>query len=70
LQGLLVPQQVFLIAPEKGADTRNDLGESITKLGESIKETFVDKMEGLNIAGIIQKLTAEKPKAPDDLEHA
>jgi gas vesicle protein len=63
----------ILLAPENGNDTRSGLSESLTKLGKSVKETFIkeiDKLGGLNIAGLLEKLVGEKIEIPDDLEHA
>jgi len=63
----------ILLAPEKGDDTRDALAGSLTKLGGFIKQTFVkeiEKLGGLNIAGLLEKLTGEKAEMADDLEHA
>lgn len=66
----------LLFAPEKGTDTRDLLGDSLKKLGESIKETAaneIDNLVGLKdkiVDSIKTKLTGADEQYEDDLEHA
>jgi len=66
----------LLFAPEAGTATRGQLSESLTKFGESLKETAVaeiDKLTGLKdqlVGSVKEKLSGEKNNDQDDLEHA
>lgn len=68
----------IMFAPEAGTETRDKLNESLSKLGESIKDAASEQID--NLVGSIkeQVLTPMKEKLEgagqesqsDDLEHA
>ncbi|GAC1308568.1 MAG: hypothetical protein NVSMB24_22510 [Mucilaginibacter sp.] len=66
----------ILFAPEKGEETRDKLAESLTSLGDSIKETAaaeLDKLIGLKdkvVDNIKTKVNGAEVEYQDDLEHA
>jgi gas vesicle protein len=66
----------ILFAPQKGEETRDKLAESLTSLGDSIKETAaaeLDKLIGLKdkvVDNIKTKVTGTEIEYQDDLEHA
>lgn len=66
----------ILFAPEKGTETRDKLTESLTNLGDSIKETAaneIDKLVGLKdkvVENIKNKVKGAEEEYQDDLEHA
>jgi gas vesicle protein len=66
----------ILFAPEKGAETRDKLSESLKKLGDSIKETAaneIDNLVGLKdkvVDNIKSKIKTADQEYQDDLEHA
>jgi gas vesicle protein len=66
----------LLFAPEAGSDTRDVLSASLTKLGDSIKETAaaeIDKLAGLKdqiMGSVKEKLSGTNNNVQDDLEHA
>jgi len=66
----------LLFAPEAGSDTRTQLSDTITKLGESLKETAATEIGKLTVLkdqlvdSVKEKLSGEKDDYPDDLEHA
>ena len=66
----------ILFAPDKGTDTRDKLTESLTNLGDSIKETAaseIDKLVGLKdkvVENIKSKVKGAEEEYQDDLEHA
>jgi len=66
----------ILFAPDKGAETRDKLSESLSNLGESIKETAaaeIDRLAGLKskvVDNIKTKLNGTEAEYQDDLEHA
>lgn len=66
----------LLFAPEKGSETRDKLTESLTKLGDSIKETAaaeIDNLVGLKdkvVENIKTKIKGAELEYQDDLEHA
>lgn len=68
----------ILFAPESGSDTRDKLTESLTNLGESIKnsaseqiDNLVDTFKSKVVENIKEKFGHEsKHDEADDLEHA
>ncbi|HWZ16101.1 MAG TPA: YtxH domain-containing protein [Mucilaginibacter sp.] len=66
----------ILFAPQKGEETRDKLAESLTSLGDSIKETAaaeLDKLIGLKdkvVDNIKTKVNGAEVEYQDDLEHA
>jgi gas vesicle protein len=66
----------ILFAPDKGAETRDKLSESLGKLSDSIKETAVNEIDRLSslktkvVDNIKTKMNGEEPEYQDDLEHA
>ncbi len=66
----------ILFAPDKGTETRDKLTESLTNLGDSIKETAaaeIDKLVGLKdkvVENIKSKVKGAEEEYQDDLEHA
>jgi gas vesicle protein len=66
----------ILFAPEKGAETRDKLSESLNNLTDTIKETAaaeLEKLSGLKtkvVDNIKTKLNGEEQEYQDDLEHA
>ena len=66
----------ILFAPEKGAETRDKLSESLKKFGDSIKETAaneIDNLVGLKdkmVDNIKSKIKTTDHEYQDDLEHA
>jgi gas vesicle protein len=66
----------ILFAPEKGAETRDKLSESLNSLTDTIKETAaaeLEKLSGLKtkvVDNIKTKLNGEEQEYQDDLEHA
>jgi gas vesicle protein len=66
----------ILFAPQKGEETRDKLAESLTSLGDSIKETAaaeLDKLIGLKdkvVENIKTKVNGAEAEYQDDLEHA
>jgi len=66
----------ILFAPEKGAETRDKLSESLNSLSDTIKETAaaeLEKLSGLKtkvVDNIKTKLNGEEQEYQDDLEHA
>jgi len=66
----------ILFAPDKGAETRDKLTDSLKKLGDSIKETAaneIDSLVGLKdkvVDNIKSKITSVDEEYQDDLEHA
>jgi len=66
----------ILFAPDKGVETRDKLSESLTNLGDSIKETAaaeIDKLVGLKekvVGNIKTKINGAEQDYQDDLEHA
>jgi gas vesicle protein len=66
----------ILFAPQKGEETRDKLAESLTSLGDSIKETAtaeLDKLIGLKdrvVDNIKTKVNGAEAEYQDDLEHA
>jgi gas vesicle protein len=66
----------ILFAPEKGAETRDKLTESLKRLGDSIKETAaneIDNLVGLKdkvVDNFKNKLNNTEEEVRDDLEHA
>jgi gas vesicle protein len=66
----------ILFAPEKGTETRDKLSESLSNLGDTIKETAaaeIDKLVGLKdkvVDNIKTKVRGAEEEYQDDLEHA
>jgi gas vesicle protein len=66
----------ILFAPEKGAETRDKLSESLTNLSDTIKETAaaeIDKLSSLKskvVDNIKTKISGAEAEYQDDLEHA
>jgi len=66
----------ILFAPEKGTETRDKLSESLSNLGDSIKETAaaeIEKLVGLKdkvVDNIKTKVRGAEEEYQDDLEHA
>lgn len=66
----------LLFAPEKGADTRDKLSESLKNLGDSIKDTAaaeIDNLVGFKdrvVQNIKTKIQGAEEEYQDDLEHA
>jgi gas vesicle protein len=66
----------ILFAPDKGTETRDKLTESLSNLGDSIKETAaneIDKLVGLKdkvVENIKSKVKGAEQEYQDDLEHA
>jgi len=66
----------LLFAPDKGADTRDRLAESLNNLGESIKNRASDEIENLSgykdkvIDNIKSKAKDVENEYLDDTEHA
>ncbi|MCQ6961344.1 MULTISPECIES: YtxH domain-containing protein [Mucilaginibacter] len=66
----------ILFAPDKGTETRDKLSESLSNLGDSIKETAaneIDKLVGLKdkvVENIKSKVKGAEQEYQDDLEHA
>jgi gas vesicle protein len=66
----------ILFAPEKGAETRDKLSESLKNLGESIKETAAAEINNLInfkekvVDSIKTKMNGSEEEYADDLEHA
>ncbi|MBB5396983.1 MULTISPECIES: YtxH domain-containing protein [unclassified Mucilaginibacter] len=66
----------ILFAPDKGIETRDKLSESLSNLGDSIKETAaneIDKLVGLKdkvVENIKSKVKGAEEEYQDDLEHA
>ncbi|MDP9047965.1 MAG: YtxH domain-containing protein [Bacteroidota bacterium] len=66
----------ILFAPQTGEETRDKLSESLTSLGDSIKETAaaeLDKLIGLKdkvVDNIKTKVNGGEAEYQDDLEHA
>ncbi|MFD1258318.1 YtxH domain-containing protein [Mucilaginibacter terrae] len=66
----------ILFAPEKGAETRDKLSESLSNLSDTIKETAaaeIDKLSSLKtkvVDNIKTKISGEEAEYQDDLEHA
>lgn len=66
----------ILFAPDKGTETRDKLSESLSNLGDSIKETAaaeIDKLVGLKdkvVDNIKTKVRGAEEEYQDDLEHA
>jgi gas vesicle protein len=65
----------ILFAPDKGTETRDKLTESLSNLGDSIKETAaneIDKLVGLKdkvVENIKSKVKGAEQEYQDDLEH-
>lgn len=66
----------ILFAPDKGAETRDKLSESLKNLGDSIRETAateIDNLVGMKdkiIGNIKTKIKGAEEEYQDDLEHA
>ncbi len=66
----------ILFAPDKGAETRDKLSDSLKKLGDSIKDTAaneIDNLIGLKdkvVENIKGKVKVVEQEYQDDLEHA
>jgi gas vesicle protein len=66
----------ILFAPQKGEETRDKLAESLSSLGDSIKETAaaeLDRLIGLKdkvVDNIKTKVNGAEVEYQDDLEHA
>lgn len=66
----------ILFAPDKGADTRDKLSESLKNLGDSIKETAANEIDNLvgfkdkMVDNIKTRIRGEEEEYQDDLEHA
>ena len=66
----------ILFAPDKGAETRDKLSDSLKKLGESIKETAATEIDNLMgfkdkvVDNIKSKIKPADEEYQDDLEHA
>lgn len=66
----------ILFAPDKGAETRDKLSESLGNLSDSIKETAaaeIDKLASLKskvVDNIKTKINGAEQEYQDDLEHA
>ena len=66
----------ILFEPDKGTETRDKLSESLSNLGDSIKETAaneIDKLVGLKdkvVENIKSKVKGAEQEYQDDLEHA
>lgn len=66
----------ILFAPDKGAETRDKLNDSLRKLGDSIRETAateIDNLRGLKdkvVDNIKTKMNGAAEEYQDDLEHA
>jgi len=66
----------LLFAPEAGTATRGQLSESLTKFGDTVKETAAAEIDKLTVLkdqlvdSVKEKLSGEKSDYTDDLEHA
>jgi gas vesicle protein len=66
----------ILFAPDKGAETRDKLTESLKNLGDSIKETAAAEIDNLIslkdkvVDNIKTKISGAEQEYQDDLEHA
>jgi gas vesicle protein len=66
----------ILFAPDKGAETRDKLAESLKNLGDSIKETAANEIDNLInlkdkvVDNIKTKINGAEVEYQDDLEHA
>jgi len=66
----------ILFAPDKGAETRDKLTDSLKKLGDSIRETAATEIENLVglkdkvVDNIKSKIKTTDEEYQDDLEHA
>ena len=66
----------ILFAPDKGAETRDKLSESLKNLGDSIKETASAEIENLInlkdkvVNNVKSKISSAEEEYQDDLEHA
>ncbi len=66
----------ILFAPDKGAETRDKLTDSIGNLSESIKETAASELDRLAdlrervVTNIKNKINGTEEEYQDDLEHA
>jgi gas vesicle protein len=66
----------ILIAPERGAETRDKLTESLKKLGDSIRDTAATEIDNLvemkdKIVDTLKtKINGVEEEYQDDLEHA
>ncbi|MFB9841440.1 YtxH domain-containing protein [Mucilaginibacter ginsenosidivorans] len=66
----------ILFAPEKGAETRDKLTDSLKKLGDSIRETAANEIDNLVgfkdkvVDNIKSKIKSAEEEYQDDLEHA
>lgn len=61
-----------LFAPEKGADTREKLNDSLKDLGDAIKERTSEQLDQLNDfkAKVLATLKNKVDKAGNDIEEA
>jgi len=66
----------ILFAPDKGTETRDKLTDSLKKLGDSIRETAANEIDGLVgfkdkvVNNIKSKIKSVDEEYQDDLEHA
>lgn len=67
----------LLFAPQTGTETRDKLAESLTNLGDAIKETAATQLDELvgtfktRVMDVVKsKVSGAADEAADDLEHA